>query len=99
MRPRVVCHMMMSIDGRIVVDGWPLLPASGARRTEDGRCAVVAVSSRKRNVEKDRVVVRHYRRRPPYQPYPLHFYSSPPHDVWLSELVPEGTESVINPFA
>lgn len=23
-RPRVVCHMMMSIDGRIVVDGWPL---------------------------------------------------------------------------
>ncbi len=23
-RPRVVCHMMMSIDGRIVVDAWPL---------------------------------------------------------------------------
>jgi 2,5-diamino-6-(ribosylamino)-4(3H)-pyrimidinone 5'-phosphate reductase len=23
-RPRVVCHMMASIDGRIVTDGWPL---------------------------------------------------------------------------
>jgi 2,5-diamino-6-(ribosylamino)-4(3H)-pyrimidinone 5'-phosphate reductase len=23
-RPRVICHMMTSIDGRIVVDGWPL---------------------------------------------------------------------------
>ena len=23
-RPRVVCHMMASVDGRIVVDGWPL---------------------------------------------------------------------------
>src|SRR2546423_8549728 len=23
MRPRVICHMAMSIDGRIVVDGWP----------------------------------------------------------------------------
>lgn len=22
-RPRVICHMAMSIDGRIVVDGWP----------------------------------------------------------------------------
>ena len=22
-RPRVVCHLMTSIDGRIVVDGWP----------------------------------------------------------------------------
>lgn len=29
-RPRVVCHMMMSLDGRIVVDGWPL--AAGERR-------------------------------------------------------------------
>lgn len=23
-RPRVICHMMASTDGRIVVDGWPL---------------------------------------------------------------------------
>lgn len=23
-RPRVICHMMASVDGRIVVDGWPL---------------------------------------------------------------------------
>src|SRR5687767_11494942 len=23
-RPRVICHMMASLDGRIVVDGWPL---------------------------------------------------------------------------
>lgn len=23
-RPRVVCHMMASLDGRIVTDGWPL---------------------------------------------------------------------------
>lgn len=22
-RPRVICHMAMSVDGRIVVDGWP----------------------------------------------------------------------------
>ena len=24
MRPRVICHMTTSIDGRIVVEGWPL---------------------------------------------------------------------------
>ena len=23
-RPRVICHMMASVDGRIVVDGWPI---------------------------------------------------------------------------
>lgn len=23
MRPRVVCHMVTSVDGRVVVDGWP----------------------------------------------------------------------------
>src|SRR5688500_14542372 len=23
-RPRVICHMMASIDGRIVTDGWPV---------------------------------------------------------------------------
>src|SRR5690349_14390078 len=23
-RPRVICHMMMSVDGRILTDGWPL---------------------------------------------------------------------------
>ena len=26
-RPRVICHMMASIDGRIVTDGWPLSEA------------------------------------------------------------------------
>ena len=31
MRPRVICHMAMSIDGRIVADGWP---DSGAVRRE-----------------------------------------------------------------
>jgi hypothetical protein len=23
-RPRVICHMVASVDGRIVPDGWPL---------------------------------------------------------------------------
>src|SRR5215208_4930582 len=23
-RPRVICHMLASVDGRIVVEGWPL---------------------------------------------------------------------------
>jgi 2,5-diamino-6-(ribosylamino)-4(3H)-pyrimidinone 5'-phosphate reductase len=32
-RPRVVCHMMASIDGRIVTDGWPLSP-EGRRQYE-----------------------------------------------------------------
>lgn len=27
-RPRVICHMMASVDGRIIVDGWPLPPAA-----------------------------------------------------------------------
>jgi riboflavin biosynthesis pyrimidine reductase len=27
MRPRVICHMATSIDGRIVTDGWPDSPA------------------------------------------------------------------------
>lgn len=30
-RPRVICHMMASVDGRIVVDGWP---DSGEARRE-----------------------------------------------------------------
>ena len=29
-RPRVICHMAMSLDGRIVVDGWP--SAAAVRR-------------------------------------------------------------------
>jgi 2,5-diamino-6-(ribosylamino)-4(3H)-pyrimidinone 5'-phosphate reductase len=32
-RPRVICHMMTSIDGRIVTDGWPLTP-EGRRQYE-----------------------------------------------------------------
>ena len=31
-RPRVICHMATSIDGRIVVDGWPDAPAKAVRR-------------------------------------------------------------------
>ena len=27
MRPRVICHMLASVDGRIVVGDWPLTPA------------------------------------------------------------------------
>ena len=32
-RPRVICHMMASVDGRIVVDGWPM-SAEGRREYE-----------------------------------------------------------------
>ncbi len=32
-RPRVICHMLASVDGRIVVDGWPLSP-EGRRQYE-----------------------------------------------------------------
>jgi 2,5-diamino-6-(ribosylamino)-4(3H)-pyrimidinone 5'-phosphate reductase len=30
-RPRVICHMASSIDGRIVVDGWPASAAAAVR--------------------------------------------------------------------
>ena len=32
-RPRVICHMMASVDGRILTDGWPLSP-EGRRQYE-----------------------------------------------------------------
>ena len=32
-RPRVICHMMASVDGRIVTDGWPV-SAEGRRQYE-----------------------------------------------------------------
>lgn len=32
-RPRVICHMMTSLDGRILTDGWPL-SADGRRQYE-----------------------------------------------------------------
>jgi 2,5-diamino-6-(ribosylamino)-4(3H)-pyrimidinone 5'-phosphate reductase len=32
-RPRVICHMMASVDGRIVTGGWPLSP-EGRRQYE-----------------------------------------------------------------
>lgn len=32
-RPRVICHMMSSVDGRILTDGWPLAP-EGRRQYE-----------------------------------------------------------------
>jgi 2,5-diamino-6-(ribosylamino)-4(3H)-pyrimidinone 5'-phosphate reductase len=32
MRPRVICHMACSLDGRIVVDGWPESAAQAVRR-------------------------------------------------------------------
>ena len=31
-RPRVICHMAASTDGRIVVDGWPDAVATAVRR-------------------------------------------------------------------
>jgi riboflavin biosynthesis pyrimidine reductase len=31
-RPRIVCHMAVSLDGRIVVDGWPATIAGIVRR-------------------------------------------------------------------
>lgn len=31
-RPRVICHMAISVDGRIVVDGWPGAAAAAVRR-------------------------------------------------------------------
>src|SRR5262245_5786973 len=31
-RPRVICHMTTSIDGRIVVDGWPTAVSEEVRR-------------------------------------------------------------------
>ena len=31
-RPRVICHMAASVDGRIVVDGWPASVAAAVRR-------------------------------------------------------------------
>lgn len=31
-RPRVICHMAASVDGRIVVDGWPDSVAAAVRR-------------------------------------------------------------------
>ena len=33
-RPRVICHMLTSVDGRIVVDGWPL-SKEGKRQYEE----------------------------------------------------------------
>jgi 2,5-diamino-6-(ribosylamino)-4(3H)-pyrimidinone 5'-phosphate reductase len=33
-RPRVICHMMTSVDGRIVVEGWPL-SGEGSRPCEE----------------------------------------------------------------
>jgi 2,5-diamino-6-(ribosylamino)-4(3H)-pyrimidinone 5'-phosphate reductase len=33
-RPRVICHMMASVDGRIVTDRWPLSP-EGRRQYEE----------------------------------------------------------------
>ncbi|HEX4681761.1 MAG TPA: dihydrofolate reductase family protein [Gemmatimonadaceae bacterium] len=32
MRPRVICHMAASLDGRIVVDAWPASAAGAVRR-------------------------------------------------------------------
>ena len=34
-RPRVICHMATSIDGRVVVDGWPSAAADTVRRHYD----------------------------------------------------------------
>ena len=34
-RPRVICHMAASIDGRVVVDGWPESVAAAVHREYD----------------------------------------------------------------
>jgi hypothetical protein len=34
-RPHVICHMAASLDGRIVVDGWPDSVAAAVRREYD----------------------------------------------------------------
>jgi len=34
-RPRVICHMAASLDGRIVVDGWPDAVAAAVRKEYD----------------------------------------------------------------
>ena len=33
-RPRVICHMAVSLHGRIVVDRWPESVAAAVRRDE-----------------------------------------------------------------
>jgi riboflavin biosynthesis pyrimidine reductase len=43
-RPRVICHMLASVDGRIVTDGCPLSPE--ARGTyEQGRATYAPASA------------------------------------------------------
>ena len=49
-RPRVICHMMTSLDGRIVTDGWPL-SEKGRRQYEQvhATCAPDAIAGHPRD--------------------------------------------------
>jgi 2,5-diamino-6-(ribosylamino)-4(3H)-pyrimidinone 5'-phosphate reductase len=68
-RPRVICHMMTSIDGRIVATGWPL-PAEARKQYElvhasydaDGWiCGRVTMESFAKAVRSDAEVAREYK--------------------------------------
>ncbi len=69
-RPRVVCHMVTSIDGRIVVDGWPDAISASARRqyeevhaSHDARamCGRVTMEPFARRVRPEAEVAREHR--------------------------------------
>ncbi|MDB4871323.1 MAG: bifunctional deaminase-reductase domain protein [Gemmatimonadales bacterium] len=67
-RPRVICHMMTSIDGRIVATGWPL-PAEARKQYElvhasydagGWICGRVTMESFAKAVRSDAAVAREY---------------------------------------
>ena len=67
-RPRVVCHMATSVDGRIVVDGWPPSVAANVRReyerlhrsyeAEGWICGRVSMEAFAKHVRSDAAVAR-----------------------------------------
>jgi len=71
-RPRVICHMAASIDGRIDVDGWPADVAAAVRRhyddvhatyaAEGWMCGRVTMEPFARGVRSDEEVTREYER-------------------------------------
>jgi len=71
MRPRVICHMAASIDGRIVVDGWPAPASEAVRRhyeqihasyeTEGWICGRVTMEPMAKRVRSDAEVGREHR--------------------------------------
>lgn len=76
-RPRVICHMMASLDGRIVVGGWPLA-AEGRREYElvhasyepDGwLCGRVTMEPFAKRVRSEAEVARDHAGGPPREDY------------------------------